>query len=154
NHWEWVILAVLAPVEVVARALIESRLRSTPDAAVAAGLWHRHVLLQPPGGVGDEVWPLTPLVQVRGHAWTGALYDTFNLTLPSYHSAQEDARRLSDRLATVALEFSSEDTSGATGYHLFECGDLVEFAEWGCFDQWASKKRSLPWERFPERYPD
>jgi uncharacterized protein (TIGR02996 family) len=155
NHWEWVILAVLAPLEAVVRELIASRLRSTPEAALSSGIWLPQVPLSPPGQEGDEVSPLTPLVQLRGQGWTVALYDIFNLTMPSYSSAQEDARLLSERLATVALEFSSEDTSGSTGYHLFECGELVEYAEWGCLDQWASKKRpGPPWQVFPPDYPE
>ena len=108
-----------------------------------------------PGRDGDGLSSLTPLVQLCGHAWTVALYEMFNLTLPTYYSAQADARELSDRLGTVAVEFSSEDTSGATGYQLFECGDLVEFAEWGCeVERFASKKRRPPWQYCPNDYPD
>jgi uncharacterized protein (TIGR02996 family) len=155
SHWEWVILAVLAPIDAVARALIETRAGAEPEASLASGRWLRDVPTRR-GRTGDRVSSLVPVIQLKGHAWTVAMYDTFNLSMPSYLSAQVDAQRLSDRLGTMAIEFSTEDTSGATGYHLFECGELAEYAEWGAgSDCFASKRRPrLPWPEFPRDYPE
>jgi uncharacterized protein (TIGR02996 family) len=155
NHWEWVILAVLAPIEQVARTLVECRARSDPDSWLSSRRWLRGVPVRT-GREYDPVSSLLPLVQLRGHAWTVAVYDTFNLSMGGYVSAQGDARELSDRLGTVAVEFSTEDTSGATGYHLYECGGLAEFAEWdSASGRFASRKRPRPpWTGFPRDYPD
>jgi uncharacterized protein (TIGR02996 family) len=155
NHWEWVILAVLAPLDAVVCALVDSRKRASSADFLSSSRWFRDVPIRT-GAEGDTVSSLTPLMQLCGHAWTIALYDTFNLTLPWYYSAQEDARTLSDRLGTVAVAFAAEDTSSAMGYQLFECGEMMEFAEWGPdVNRFASKKRPLPpWTEFPRDYPD
>jgi uncharacterized protein (TIGR02996 family) len=155
NHFEFVILAALAPIEAVARTLIECRARQEPDYFLSKNRWRRGVAVEP-GRVGDPVSPLTPLVQLKGHAWTVAMYETFNLSLPVWQSAQADASELSYRLGTLAVEFSAEDTSSAEGYHLYECGEFLEFSEWtGPDGSFASKRRRRPaWDAFPSGYPD
>jgi uncharacterized protein (TIGR02996 family) len=154
SHYEWVVLAVMAPIEAVARAVIEARSGTDPESALASGRWEKDVPVREPapyemgsGGI--------PLVQLKGHAWTVAMYDTFNLTMNSYYAAQDDALALSARFGTLAVEYSAEDTSGVTGYHLFECGELIEYADdepgEGVF---ASKRRRPPWPRIPRGFPD
>jgi hypothetical protein len=83
------------------------------------------------------------------------MYDTFNLFMPNYNAALADARELSYRFGTLAVQYSAEDTSSATGYSLFECGELIEYAENACGDgTFASKRRPLPWTSFPPAFPD
>jgi uncharacterized protein (TIGR02996 family) len=155
SHFEFVVLAVMAPLEAIVRELIEHRMETDPDSAMASGRWDRDVRVRR-GRDGDTVSPTIPFVQLKGHAWTVAVYDTFNLTMLTYNSAQLDAATLSDRLGTLALEFSSEDTSSATGYHLFDCGEFIEFAEWvGREGLYASRRRpEVPWPELPPEYPD
>jgi hypothetical protein len=79
---------------------------------------------------GDHVTPLVTVVQLKGHPWTVAIYELFNLSDEPCGSALKDAHTLSERLDTLALVFSAEDTSFARGYHLFDEGDLIEVAQW------------------------
>jgi uncharacterized protein (TIGR02996 family) len=154
SHYEWVVLATLAPIEAVVRAVIEVRLGSDPDSALASGVWRRGVPVQR-GEQHERGSPGIPFVQLTGHAWTVAMYDTFHLSLTTYHAAQDDARELSDRLGTLAVEYSAEDTSSATGYHLYECGELIEFAEDAPGEaRFASRRRPLPWTAAPRNFPD
>jgi uncharacterized protein (TIGR02996 family) len=153
-HWEWVSLAVLAPIDQVCRALVECRAGTDPDDYADQGRWRRNVRVR---GLQDDdlTAGLVPVVQLKGHPWTVAFYEVFNLTMRSYRSAQADARALSDRLATLAVEFSSEDTASATGYLFFECGLPIEWNEWSGFrDSFASRKRTPPWTAFPQDYPE
>jgi uncharacterized protein (TIGR02996 family) len=153
SHYEWVILAVMAPIEAVVRAEIEARAGSDPDAALASGLWRRGVPVRRPQDYESGA-PGIPFVQLERHAWTVAMYDTFHFSIPSSQAAEADARELSDRLGTLAVEYSAEDTSSATGYHLFECGELVEFAEDAPGETtFASKRRPLPWPAAPSDFP-
>jgi uncharacterized protein (TIGR02996 family) len=154
SHYEWVVLAVMAPIEAVARAVIEARTDSPPDSAVASGLWRKGVPVRKPepyehGAAG------IPFVQLKGHAWTVAMYDTFNLSTSSYYAAQEDAQALSALLGTLAVQYSAEDTSSATGYDLCECGELIEYAEDAPGDlSFVSKRRKIPWPESPRGFPD
>lgn len=129
SHWEWVIVTVAAPLELVTPALIESRCVSSPQRFLREGRWLPNLPVLPPQEF-EPVSAFVPLVQMRGQPWTVAIYDSFHFNLPGYYSAQEDACELSRHFGTVAVEFSSEDTSSATGYHLFQCGELAESAEW------------------------
>jgi hypothetical protein len=79
---------------------------------------------------GYHVTPLVAAVQLKGHPWTVAIYELFNLSDEPYVSALKDAHSLSERLDTLALVFSAEDTSFACGYHLYEGGELIEVAQW------------------------
>jgi uncharacterized protein (TIGR02996 family) len=164
SHYDWVILAVLAPIEAVARTLIESRGQSDPDTFLSAGRWLPNVPVQP-GPLIEPHSGLVPLVHLRGHAWTVAEYDTFGYSWKSQNSALKDAWQLSSRLGTTAIEFTAEESPGRIGYQLFVCGDLVEMAQWnsmiGSFawnsetGRFASKDRSRPpWSAFPRDYPD
>ena len=155
GHGEWAILAVRAPIEAVARTLIELRAGANPESFSASGRWRRDVPIRT-GRDGDPVSDLVPLVQLRGHAWTVAVYDMFHLSMRTLCSAPEDARGLSGRLGATAIEFSSEDTSGATGYRIFEGGDPVESAEWGSGrDVFSSTRRPRPpWAAIPRDFPD
>jgi uncharacterized protein (TIGR02996 family) len=143
SHYEWVVLAVLAPIEAVVRAVIEARTNSSPGAALASGPWEKNVPVGPARN-GDSVADGIPFVQLRGHAWTVAMYDTFRLSLESQRAALSDAATLSDRLGTLAVVYAAEDTSGATGYELFECGERIEFAEWAPGEEVVFESRRRP----------
>jgi hypothetical protein len=129
NHGEWVLVAACATLDNVLRVPIESRAESSPEAFLASGRWLCDVPVRA-GRERDRVTSLVAVVQLRSQPWTVAMYKMFNLSLEAYGSAQKDAHALSKRLDTLALEFSAEDTSFASGYHLFEKGELVEVAEW------------------------
>jgi hypothetical protein len=129
SHGEWVLLAARAPLDTVARALIEERAETDPEDFVASARWLRQVPVRA-ASQGYHVTPLVAVVQLKGHPWTVAIYELFNLCDETYGSALKDAHTLSVRLDTLALTFAAEDTSGACGYHLYEGGGLVEVAEW------------------------
>src|SRR4051812_29549296 len=74
--------------------------------------------------------PLIAVVQLKGYSWTVAIYKLFNLSDECYGSALKDAHTLFERLDTLALAFSAEDTSSTCGYHLYEGGELIEAAVW------------------------
>jgi uncharacterized protein (TIGR02996 family) len=155
SHREWGIVAARAPLEMVARLLIEWRCRARPEDFLKDRLWQQNVTVRA-GQIGEGVSSLVPLVQMRGHAWTVAVYDIFHLSMFSYNAIQEDARQLSQTLGTVALDFCSEDVSAHTGYHLFACGALLESAQWfGIDGQLTSQEQGRPaWKEFPRDYPD
>lgn len=155
NHFEWVILAVLAPIDDVARTLIETRVGVHPQDFLPSNGWHRNVPIRS-GAEGDRISPLIPLVQLHGHRWTIAVYDTFNLSMRTLYSAAQDAQELSLRLATLAITFGEEDTASTTAYQLFECGELMEFTERSPdLGRYASKKRpDHPGSVLPEYFPD
>jgi hypothetical protein len=129
SHDEWVLLAARAPLDTVARALIEERAETSSEDFVASGRWLRDVRVCA-AREGYHLTPLVAVVQLKGHSWTVAIYELFNLSDETYGSALKDAHTLSARLDTLALVFSAEDTSCACGYHLYDAGELVEVAEW------------------------
>jgi hypothetical protein len=128
-HNEWVLLAARAPLDPVARGLIEARAETSPEDFVASGRWLRDVPVRA-AREGDHVTPLVALVQLKGHPWTVAIYELFNLSDEPYGSALKDALSLSEQLDTLALVFSAEDKSFACGYHLYDRGELMEVAQW------------------------
>lgn len=144
SHFEWVLLAALAPLESVARTMISLRTGDDADKALANGIWQQNIPVQR-GKSGDAVGRGIPLVQLQGHAWTIAMYATFSYSIASSQAAECDARAISDRLGTLALVYAAEDTSGAEGCHLFECGELIEYGEDAPGDRrFASKRRPPP----------
>jgi uncharacterized protein (TIGR02996 family) len=161
DHWmrqmdpQWIMLAVLAPIEKVVEMFFEIRKIPVPNNGRSSPLWSIKVPICS-RQEGDYLATSKPIVQIRESGWTVAFYNLLSFSISSYYSAQEDARLLSEKLATLALEFSHEDTSSTTGYMLFECGDLVEFANWSGGDgNFASKKRpAIPWTTFPGDYPE
>ncbi|QEH39083.1 hypothetical protein OJF2_76950 [Aquisphaera giovannonii] len=154
GHYQWVLLAVLAPIDAVSRGLLELRAGLTPEAALASGAWVRGVLVTREREY-ERIGPGVPVIQLRRHAWTVAMYCSFHFTTQAYHDAQSDALALSERLGTLAVEYSAEDTSGTMGYHLFECGEAIEYAQDAAGEGgFASQRRPPPWPSFPRDFPD
>lgn len=154
SHYEWVLVAALAPIEDVVRSVIELRAGEKSDSLLASGSWRRMAPVEP-AKIYEPISSGVPFVQLHGHAWTVAMYAAFHFSLPKYRAAQADARALSDRLGALAVEFSAEHVSSATGYHLFECGDLIEFAEHAPGETtFASKRRPRLWPEAPPDFPE
>jgi hypothetical protein len=87
SHDEWVLLAARAPLDTVARALIEERAETSPEDFVASGRWLRDVLVRAARDV-DHVTPLVAVVQLKGHSWTVAIYGQMvTLYASSWHVA-------------------------------------------------------------------
>lgn len=149
SHYEWILLAALAPIEAVARTLIANRSGIGP----AASVWKQAVPVER-GRNHDSVGGTIPFVQLHGHAWTVAMYSTFSYSSPANHAAETDARNLSAQLGTLAVTYAAENTSSATAYHLFECGELIEYAEDAPGEaRFASKRRPLPLPITPRHFP-
>lgn len=144
SHYEWVILAALAPIEEVVREVMGVGMAISPEAARASGRWVQNVAV----GMGQEyetVGPMIPFVQLQGHAWTVAMYRTFDYTISASDAAHAHALALSDRLGTLAATYEAEDTSSAVGYTLFECGEEIEAVEQdGSQIVFRSKRRPPP----------
>ncbi|HVX62622.1 MAG TPA: hypothetical protein VHC19_18530 [Pirellulales bacterium] len=154
SQYEWVLIAALAPIEQVVRIVGEARTGSSADSLQASGQWRSMAPVQQ-AQIYEKIAPGIPFVQLRSHAWTVAMYATFQFSLVRSDAAQSDARELSDRLGTLAVEFSAESVSSATGYQLFECGELIEFAEDSPEETtFASKRRPPPWLVAPRHFPD
>jgi uncharacterized protein (TIGR02996 family) len=144
SHFEWILLAALAPLESVARTIISLRTADDPDKALSNGTWRQNVPVKK-GKSGEAIGRVIPLVQLENHAWTIAMYATFHYNIPASNAAECDAREISDRLGTLALTFAAEDTSSAEGYELYECGELIEYGEDAPGDRtFASKRRPPP----------
>ncbi len=145
SHYEWVLLAVLAPIEDVARTVVELGMGMTPEGAVAARRWLRGVAVGSDSTTGSRVGRIIPFLQLTGHAWTIAMYCTFNCTISAMNAAEAHALALSDRLGTLVATYAAEDTSSAVGYVLFECGEEIEtFDEEPGEITFGSKRRPPP----------
>jgi hypothetical protein len=107
-----ILVLVHAPVEAVAEAFGRS---------AGLGTWVE-------GAHGQTVTISDPcylVYRLKGHSWT--ILDRF-----AGHSGllgPDDARSLSEALGTRALHYANSDTAGATGYELFDGGELLERLE-------------------------
>src|SRR5215472_9992164 len=113
---EWSLLAVKAPIEEVSEEFADFHGATTVSKDVA----------RKPGADYDDVEPLVAVVQVKGNPWTIIFRSLLYVDESHLEGVAEDAKELSGRLATGAVTFIGEDTSGANAFKHFEKGKLIE----------------------------
>lgn len=117
---EWALFAIRAPIEDVSTAFAEFRASK------------KRVVDVPRRGPTDniDITFLTAVVQIRGNPWTLVFRSLTDIETTHLRRVPEEAKTLSERLATRAVTFFAEDTSGAMGYEIFERGQSLEHADW------------------------
>lgn len=117
---EWALFAVKAPIEDVSTAFAEFR---SPKKRVV-NVPHRG----PTGNI--DIAFLTAVVRTRGNPWTLVFRSLTDIDVSHLRRVPEEAKTLSERLATRAVTFFAEDASAAMGYEIFERGQSLERADW------------------------
>jgi hypothetical protein len=147
GHPEYSLLAVKAPIDDVVQALInlregltkrdrhdwrtmkykEYRIQSRQMG------WEKNIVLKPgrtdeeeDNAGGETIAPGIPVLQVHGTEWTVVIRSLSWLTMDEIEDVPNEAKALSAKFQTKAITLMEEDTSGATGYDLFENGELLE----------------------------
>jgi hypothetical protein len=134
---EWSLVAVKAPIEEVAEEFADHHGATTISKDVP----------RKPAGEYDDVETIVAIVQVKGNPWTIIFRSVLYVNESNVEGVTEDAKELSGRLATAAVTFVGEDTSGANAFKHFEKGKLVEDFEWesgGDFYRFKSSLRKRP----------
>lgn len=117
---EWALFAIRAPIEDVSTAFAEFRASK------------KRVVDVPRRGPTDniDIAFLTAVVQTRDNPWTLVFRSLTDIETTHFRRVPEEAKTLSERLATRAVTFFAEDTSAGMGYEIFERGHSLERADW------------------------
>ena len=117
---EWALFAIKAPIEEVSAGFAEFRCSK------------KRVVDVPRRGPTDniDIAFLTAVVQTRGNPWTLVFRSLTDIEATQLRRVPEEAKTLSERLATRAVTFFAEDTSGGIGYEILERGQSLERADW------------------------
>jgi hypothetical protein len=116
GHPEYAIFAVKAPIDQVAKTLVDQGFATE---------WQQRLQATCIGEVFQDGFSM-PLVQLTANPWTVVYW-----LVGEWDDLSDVCQRCSSTLQTQAISLAEEDTSGAIGYEIYDQGQKIEQLE-GC----------------------